>query len=342
MTPPFCYVDAVTFPDQVTLTYTYNFSGMGDAPGSTRTKTGSATLPYTRQKLSDTAALKSLPLNTAQLKYNADESIAPGTFIAYQLGTGLAPGWIAQFIAPAPVVGAYTVTTTGSDGTVVTTHEDQYSANFTLTCTQAAEGVKTRDFFAANVVSDDIYVSGNIVSQNTAVVPADYEAIPQGVAYGVTLIQPGIAADKKSPAVLPVYRITLPQEAAFIFSMSVGVNGDTVYLEGQGGAGGGGPSSIRNYLNVAFESGVENVGLASSLSPWVCDVQMSNVTDVLSAGTVSYIGFQTLPSQVILLDAADEDGDASAGTFTIDPFNLGGQSYTTPQNDAGLSITISF
>ena len=89
-------------------------------------------------------------------------------------------------------------------------------------------------------------------------------------------------------------------------------------------------------------------GTASALSPWVCDVQMLNATDVLSAGAISYVPAKQVPSQVILGDAAspddgsDDDADADPGTFEIDPFNLGGASYTTPQNDAGLSITISF
>ena len=319
---PLCLVDAASFGDTITVVEEYD-STTQDAL-TTQTLAGTATFTYTRLTV---ASLVKFPKAPLSLEAFGQLSVPSKSFVAVQGATGKMPGWLLVCGGQPTQVNAFTNTVTQNDGggTPVVYHLNAY-CNLAAVCVPAAPGrfVKAGSSGLLSIVgttqtSDLLAPLDGIVAEG-----ANNPPPAMGVAYTVTTLVAGAAATSTRAAVLPVFRVTLPSDAAFVSYFTILVNGIESRVGDPDGTDG-------VYIaDCGFPFGAGDV---YSRSPWVFDVQMPNYSDTLAVGTISYYRAKQNVSLV----------RAAGTTMAIaDPFNLKGQTFSSPADASGFSVRVSF
>ena len=335
------YVDLITdaagWPDTIQVQQVYDYTS---DDGNT-TVTGTATFTFTRASLGDKIA-------SAKLCFGGGALPDQGEYLPVQYALGRMPGWVVQFGAQDTQANAFTVTTvdpTGMNQPVVS-HRDADCTVESMVCALVAPG---RSIYPLAADTYGEFPDG-FLGENGGFAPAtnddgDDVSYVAATPYTVELIQPGSAATQTAPAVLPVYRVTIPSDVGSVldYDLTINLNGNAVGFSSPTGSG-------TTFIPGLMASFLSMVGNPYPRSAYVGDVQLYNVGDVLAAGTIAYRKYQQAESYAIVITG--QPGtlyyNNNVRVTITNPFNLPGQTIEQDDDDdddnrdTGPQVTIQF
>ena len=300
------FTDAAGWPDTITVTVTYHYSD------ANTTKTGTATFTYTRMRLADDGG-------GANLLGDGAADVSNGKFLPLESALGNMPGWVVYFGPQDPITDAFTVTYPKVHGSTPT-HEDA-TCSVQMDCSNFnAPGCR---MLAAGV--------NGFAGLNAARFLGPYTG---PASYTVELIQPSVPASGATPAVLPVYRLTLPGGVLGINYLEVMLNGAArVCVEHA--------RNLEVDLYTAqtlrdWQEAFARIGTAYRRSEFVVDIELLNEGDVLAPGKCEFQG----PRPFAPFLYTNGPDDQIVQFDLADPFALTSLNLTHEDPEGQFTVTV--